>query len=107
MTELQQTPLQLLINVQTRLSQAQQHVPDLLGDEILQQLAEIIQLFPQQTDAAYEQGQDWLVRIFTHLPQFTPAIERKLLWLFGGECLHFLSDAEIEAFQQQEDQQYQ
>lgn len=99
MTELPNHPVQLLKNVQSRLEQAQQHVPDLLGDEILQQLAEIIQLFSQHSDAAYEQGQQWLVRLFTHLPQFTPAIDRQLLWVFGGECLHFLSDDEIDEFQ--------
>lgn len=106
MTELQPTPLQLLKNVQSRLEKAQQHVPDLLGEEILQQLAEIIQLFSQHTDSAYEQGQDWLVRVFTHLPQFSPAIERQLLWMFGGECLHFLSDEEIAEFQRLEDEQF-
>ena len=103
MTEPQLTPVQLLKNVQTRLEQAQHHVPDLLGEEILQQLREIIELFSQHTDAAYEQGQQWLSRIFTHLPQFAPAIERKLLWYFGGECLHFLTDDEILMFQQEDE----
>lgn len=106
MTELQPTALQLLKNVQSRLEKAQQHVPDLLGDEILQQLAEIIQLFSQHSDAAYEQGQDWLVKVFTHLPQFTPSIERELLWRFGGECLHFLSDDEIAEFQRLDEEEF-
>lgn len=106
MTELPNHPVTLLKNVESRLKQAQSHVPELLADEILQQLAEIIQLFSQHTDAAYEQGQQWLVQIFTHLPQFTPTIERKLLWLFGGECLHFLTDEEIAEFQRQDDEDF-
>ena len=104
MTELSNHPVILLKNVESRLQQAQQHVPELIVDEILQQLAEIIQLFSQHSDAAYEQGRAWLVNMFTHLPQFTPTIDRDLLWLFGGECLHFLSDEEIDQFQRLADE---
>jgi hypothetical protein len=28
-----------------------------------------------------------------------PVIDRALLWFFGGECMHFLSDDEINRFQ--------
>ena len=41
-------------------------------------------------------GQQWLHRFLTHNPELAPAIHRDLLWFFGGDCLHFMPDEEIE-----------
>lgn len=92
--------IQLLYRVQERLTNAQPQAGGLISDEILHQLAQVIDLLQEHSDAAYAQGGDWLVHIFTHVPQLTPAIDRDLLWFFGGECLHFLTDEEIDLFQQ-------
>lgn len=105
MSERVLTPLKQLNNVLQRLKKAHEHSPELIEAEILHQLEQVIDLLREHSDAAYLQGQDWLVRLFTHYPQFTPAIERELLWFFGGDCLHFLSDEEISAFQHEEDAQ--
>lgn len=103
MTEKLNYYVQLLKNVQERLTKAQENTPELLSDDILHQLDEVINLLMEQSDSAYAAGQDWLVQMFTHLPQFNPAIERELLWIFGGECLHFLSDEEIQHFQEKDE----
>lgn len=100
MTEKLNYYVQLLKNVQDRLTKAQENAPDLLSDDILHQLEQVINSILEQSDSGFSLGQDWMVQMFTHLPQFNPAIERELLWFFGGECLHFLSDEEIERFQQ-------
>lgn len=92
--------IQLLYRVQERLSNAQPQAGGLISDEILHQLAQVIDLLQEHSDSAYARGGDWLVHIFTHVPQLTPAIDRDLLWFFGGECLHFLTDEEISLFQQ-------
>ena len=94
-------PLKQLHNVRERLNKAKEHSPELIEDEILHQLAQVIDLLKEHSDAAYLQGQDLLSRIFTHHPQLSPVIERELLWFFGGDCLHFLTDEEIDAFQEQ------
>ena len=99
MTEKLNYYVQLLKNVQERLTKAQEITPELLSDDILHQLDEVINLLMEQSGSAYDAGQDWLVQMFTHLPQFNPAIERELLWFFGGQCLHFLGDDEIQRFQ--------
>ena len=100
MTEKLNYYVQLLKNVQARLTKAQENASDLLSDDILHQLEEVINSIMEHSDSAYVLGQNWMVQVFTHLPQFTPAIERELLWFFGGDCLHFLSDEEIDRFQQ-------
>lgn len=92
--------IQLLYRVHERLGRAQSQSGGLISDEILHQLMQVIDLLREHSDAGYAQGQDWLVRIFTHVPQLSPAVERDLLWFFGGDCLHFLSDDEIRLFQQ-------
>ena len=48
-------------------------------------------------------GQNWLFSFIGNHPQLTPVVPRDLLWFFGGDCLHFLTDEEIDRFQLIED----
>ena len=70
---------------------------------ILQQLGQLIESLKepsaQQYDSAIFDGQQWLHRFLTHNPELAPAIHRDLLWFFGGDCLHFMPDDEIEKYQ--------
>lgn len=108
MTELTHTHrthlLDLLKSVWQRLEKAHCNNPELLEADILQQLQQIIDLLEQQSGAGYVEGHDWLAQIFQHRPQLAPVIDRELLWIFGGDCLHFLTDEEIAHFQEQEEQ---
>lgn len=108
MTELTNTHLThftgLLKSVWQRLEKAHCSNPELLDADILQQLQQIIDLLEQQSGAGYLEGQDWLIDIFNHKPQLAPVIDRELLWFFGGDCLHFLTDDEITHFQHADDQ---
>lgn len=90
----------MLYQVAERLKKAQPESAGMISDEILQQLERVIDLLREHSDAGYEQGSDWMSQLFTHHPQLAPAVERDLLWFFGGECLHFLTDDEISLFQQ-------
>jgi hypothetical protein len=55
----------------------------------------------EQLDDEYNfQGQALICRMITHYPHITPSINRDLLWYFGGDCLHYLSDEEISLYQQ-------
>lgn len=58
-------------------------------------------------DDALAQGQALLCQIIAHFPDITPMMHRDLLWYFGGDCLHFLSDAELEQYQQLEERYYE
>lgn len=47
----------------------------------------------------YEQGQ-WLVtQAIANFAHIVPLIPRDLFWHFGGDCLHFMPDDEIQRFQ--------
>lgn len=74
---------------------------------ILQQLDHLIESLKnssaQQYDSAIFDGQQWLHRFLTHNPELAPAIHRDLLWFFGGDCLHFMPDEEIEKYQMLDD----
>lgn len=68
--------------------------------EFLDQFAALVDDFEHHRPEAYEDGQTLLVRLVRGYPQYVPLLARDLFWLFGGECLHFMSDGEIEQFQQ-------
>lgn len=70
---------------------------------ILTQLAALIEQLKdasaEQSGSAIFEGQQWMYRFFTHNPELAPAVHRDLLWFFGGECLHFMPDNEIDKYQ--------
>lgn len=74
---------------------------------ILQQLSQLIETLKdpseQQSGSGVFEGQQWLHRFLTHNPELATAIHRDLLWFFGGECLHFMPDEEIEKYQMLDD----
>ncbi len=51
-------------------------------------------------DTYNQQGQHILTQIISQYPHITPAINRDLLWYFGGDCLHYMGDEEIDLYQQ-------
>ncbi|MAD46673.1 MAG: hypothetical protein CMI02_16000 [Oceanospirillaceae bacterium] len=91
---------QRLHQVGERLRKAQPQAAGVISDEILHQLDQVIDLLREHSGSGYQQGHDWVVQIFIHLPQLNPVIDRDILWFFGGDCLHFLTDEEISLFQQ-------
>ena len=46
------------------------------------------------------QGQQLFCRIVAGYPHLMPLVPRDLLWFFGGDCLHYMPDEEINRFQQ-------
>jgi len=81
--------------------------PPFNGEEILQDdqdfLAELVNLVKaleaSEPDALY-MGQETIARLIRGYPQLVPLVDRDLLWFFGGDCLHYMPDEEIELFQQ-------
>jgi hypothetical protein len=100
--------IELLKNLATelaKLSDADQAFNQ--NNTILPQFDALIEQLKQpsveQTDAAMFEGAQWMYRFLTLNPELAPAIHRDLLWFFGGECLHFMPDEEIERFQRLDD----
>jgi hypothetical protein len=77
--------------------------PDADVSEDEQQLLDMLEVTcsSQHPDEAFiETGQRMICRIIAAFPHLTPAVPRDLLWLFGGDCLHYMPDEEISLFQQ-------
>lgn len=51
-------------------------------------------------------GQDIISQVFQRYPQIAHLVPRDLLWFFGGDCLHFMPDDEIEKYQELEERRY-
>ena len=73
------------------------------GDPLQQLAGEFRELSEDGADL-YTDGPTLVSRLFTGFPDFVPIFPRDLLWFFGGECLHFMPDEEIDAYQQLEQQ---
>ena len=91
--------LELLNETLSRIEKAAANESGVIDADILQQFRDVIDQLTEHRDSAYDAGQDLFSKIGTHHPQLMPAVDRALLWFFGGECMHFLSDEEITRFQ--------
>ncbi|MBD2859641.1 dehydrogenase [Spongiibacter sp. KMU-158] len=95
-------------SVETGLSELSAHEPE-AGEELLKRFDLVLGRIAATSDREdyLGDGQDLLTRIIALYPQLTPAIHRDLLWFFGGDCLHFLSDEELDHYQNLEERYYQ
>ena len=50
------------------------------------------------------EGRELLAAMQAGYPELWASLDRRLLFFFGGDCLHFLDEEEIEAFQQEFDE---
>ncbi|WP_221798788.1 PA2817 family protein [Oceanobacter mangrovi] len=96
--------IELLQALKSRLKAANES--DVITEDMIQQLDDLIDQLTQHTSTAYDDTRDWVANILQFTPQLTPAIDRQLLWLLGGDCLHYLTDEEIAQFQTIDDASY-
>lgn len=73
-------------------------------EQLLAAFERLLELMAALSPEYDHQGRVVLTRIQSQLPDLWPHVDRRLLWFFGGDCLHFLSDEEIDAFQAAEDE---
>ncbi len=88
--------------------------PPFNGEEILQddqdflaQLVDLAKALEDHDSEALYNGQEALGRLVRCYPQLVPLVERDLFWFFGGDCLHYMPDDEIELFQQLDELRYE
>lgn len=65
----------------------------------------ISDLEAHQADS-YDQGQALICRWIRAYPDLVPLLPRDLLWFFGGDCLHYMPDDELAAFQRLDERRY-
>uniref|UniRef100_UPI003C739539 PA2817 family protein n=1 Tax=Pseudomonas veronii TaxID=76761 RepID=UPI003C739539 len=73
------------------------------GDAAGPEQALIIQcgrgLAPSHTTESQYLGQDMMSQVILRYPQIAHLVPRDLLWFFGGDCLHFMPDEELDLYQ--------
>lgn len=73
----------------------------------LERFDELVQSLPNDQEGSLYLGQDLISQIFQRYPQIAHLVPRDLLWFFGGDCLHFMPDEEIEIYQRLEDRRFE
>ncbi|HGM5579513.1 TPA: PA2817 family protein [Pseudomonas putida] len=101
--------LQLLQHLRTilvALGDAEQ-VPEESHALFLERFDELLTLLPQNPLESQYLGQDLICQVITRYPQIAHLVPRDLLWFFGGDCLHYMPDEELEVYQALEERRYE
>ncbi len=75
-------------------------------EEFLQFFHELILQTEHHEPGYIENGQVLMGRLIRAYPELTPLMPRDLLWFFGGDCLHYMPDDELQLFQQLDEARY-
>ena len=73
----------------------------------LERFDELLIQLPAAPDENLYLGQDLICQIIHRYPQIAHLIPRDLLWFFGGDCLHFMPDEELDLYQALEERRYE
>lgn len=76
------------------------------AQEFLEQLRLLSQI-EKASENYFNLGVELLTRLVRAYPHLVHLAHRDLFWLFGRECMHFLTDDEITIYQKIEDERYQ
>lgn len=71
---------------------------DAADHEFLEQFAALVEGYEQHEDWVYTEGTQVLTRLVRAYPQLVHLVARDLFWLFGEDCLHFMTDEELTQF---------
>ncbi|MDI2140682.1 MULTISPECIES: PA2817 family protein [unclassified Pseudomonas] len=82
-------------------------VPEESHALFLERFDELLASLPIEPIESQYLGQDILTQVITRYPQIAHLIPRDLLWFFAGDCLHYLSDEEIDMYQALEERRYE
>ncbi|MEB6590862.1 dehydrogenase [Pseudomonas asiatica] len=101
--------LQLLNHLRTilvALSEAEQ-VPEESHALFLERFDELLTLLPRDPLESQYLGQDLICQVIQRYPQIAHLVPRDLLWFFGGDCLHYMPDEELDLYQRLEELRYE
>ncbi|WP_434766384.1 PA2817 family protein [Pseudomonas triticicola] len=84
-----------------------EQVPEESHALFLERFDELLASLPIDPIESQYLGQDILTQVISRYPQIAHLIPRDLLWFFAGDCLHYLSDEEIDLYQSLEERRYE
>ncbi|MBB3242515.1 hypothetical protein FHW68_004057 [Pseudomonas sp. Tn43] len=84
-----------------------EQVPEESHALFLERFDELLASLPIEPIESQYLGQDILTQVISRYPQIAHLIPRDLLWYFAGDCLHYLSDEEIDMYQALEERRYE
>lgn len=73
----------------------------------LERYDELLRDLPRDPEGSLYLGQELISQVFHRYPQIAHLVPRDLLWFFGGDCLHFMPDEEIELFQRLDERRFE
>jgi hypothetical protein len=88
------------------LGEAEQ-VPEESHALFLERYDELTFLLPVEPIESQYLGQDLLCQVIQRYPQIAHLVPRDLLWYFGGDCLHFMPDEEIDLYTALEERRFE
>ncbi|SDI93551.1 PA2817 family protein [Pseudomonas abietaniphila] len=88
------------------LGEAEQ-VPEESHALFLERYDELMLLLPVEPIESQYLGQDLLCQVIQRYPQIAHLVPRDLLWYFGGDCLHFMPDEEIDLYTALEERRFE
>ncbi|MGG2396093.1 PA2817 family protein [Pseudomonas sp. SH1-B] len=68
---------------------------------------ELLAELPRDPVSSQYLGQDLISQIFQRYPQIAHLVPRDLLWFFGGDCLHYMPDEEIDVYQRLDERRFE
>lgn len=82
---------------------------ELLQDdlEFIEEFRMLISDFESSAAGTHQRGEDFIDKAFRRYPELAHLIARDLLWYFGGNNLHNMTDDEIQKFQQLDEMRYE
>lgn len=94
-----------LRSILVALGEAEQ-VPEESHGLFLERFDELLEQLPQDPLESQYLGQDLMCQVIQRYPQIAHLVPRDLLWFFGGDCLHFMPDEELDLYQELEERRY-
>ena len=73
----------------------------------LERFDELRALLPIDPIESQYLGQDMMSQVILRYPQIAHLVPRDLLWFFGGDCLHFMPDDELDMYQALEERRFE
>lgn len=84
-----------------------EQVPEESHTLFLERFDELRALLPIDPIESQYLGQDLMSQVILRYPQIAHLVPRDLLWFFGGDCLHFMPDGELDLYQALEERRHE
>lgn len=84
-----------------------EQVPEESHTLFLERFDELRALLPIDPIESQYLGQDLMSQVILRCPQIAHLVPRDLLWFFGGDCLHFMPDEELDLYQALEERRFE